>query len=245
MSDDTTKYTFKIKHFTPETMPFGRLVKYYAEITRMIGVADNLHLLDIVESSHGSAFAIDRNHETDLVKRLISINEGTAPRTAIRAQSAIDAMLKEDGTSGVFSDPAGRNAVIFPGKRTDESVQVRIRDAATFTGELYHISGTKDDARIRIHTDAYGVVFCTTTKDIAKALRDFLFEDVKVSGRGMWIRSESGVWDIDDFSITDFAPVTRESLRSAVNRLRAIDVTWPDDPLGEIRELEEKNGSVH
>lgn len=77
---DAISYTFKIDNFTPESMPFGRLVEYYAEIKKMLGVADNLHLVGVFESSHGSAFAIDRNFETQLVKRLIAINEGTAPK---------------------------------------------------------------------------------------------------------------------------------------------------------------------
>jgi hypothetical protein len=240
--DDIVTYTFKIEDFTPKSMPFGRLVEYYREIKKMLGVADNLHLIDVLESSHGSAFAIDRNHETALVKRLVAINEGTAPKPAARAQSAINAMLKEDGTSGAFFDSHDQNVILFPGKRIDDSIVLRIRDAASFSGELYHIAGTKDDAKIRISTENYGVVFCTTTRDIAKALRDFLFEDVKVSGRGTWTRSENGTWDIDEFMIIDFAPVKRENLREAVDRLRAIDVKWPDDVLRDIRVLEEKNG---
>ena len=122
------------------------------------------------------------------------------------------------------------------GKRAEGQVQVRIRDAAAFTGELYHIAGTKDDVKVRISTSTYGVVFCTTTRAVGKALRDFLFEDVKVSGRGMWTRKEGGVWDIDDFTITDFVPVQKENLRTAVDRLRAMDGNWLEDPLGDVSE---------
>jgi len=35
MSGDATEYTFKIKGYTPQTMPFGRLVEYYAELKKM------------------------------------------------------------------------------------------------------------------------------------------------------------------------------------------------------------------
>jgi hypothetical protein len=241
---DTLEYTFKIENFTPETMPFGRLVEYYVEIKRMLGVSENLHLIGVVEGSHGSAFAIDRNYETALIERLQFVNQGTAPSSAMRAQSAINKMLKDDGTSGAFYGVGGQNVVNFPGNRTDDSAQLRIKDAATFTGELYHIAGTQNDAKVRISTDAYGVVFCITTKDIAKDLRDFLFEDVKVSGRGMWTRDERGTWSISEFFITDFAPVERENLRKAIERIRAIDVDWPNDTLGNIRSFEEKNGTM-
>ncbi|TRD22561.1 hypothetical protein [Palleronia caenipelagi] len=240
----TTIYTFKIDDFTPESMPFGRLVEYYSEIKKMLGVAESLHLVDVVESSHGSAFKIDRNHESALTKRLMELAEGTAPQQASRARDFINLMLREDGTSASFYDSRGANIIAFPGKRAETSEQVRVRGAANFVGELYHIAGTKDDAKVRISTDAYGVVFCTTSKDIAKALRDFLFEEVKVSGRGMWVKEDSGKWNIDNFVITDFAPVTRESLRESVNRLRNMNIDWPDDPLGKIIEIEERNGTA-
>ncbi|MDA0369724.1 MAG: hypothetical protein O2995_15195, partial [Proteobacteria bacterium] len=242
--NDLTIYTFKIEDFTPKSMPFGRLVEYYSEIKRMLGVADNLHLVNVIESSHGSAFAIDHNHEAALVKRMSALKDGTAPKSAVRAQNTLNAMLKEDGTSGIFYDSSRDNVVNFPGKLSADGTRIQIRDSATFTGELYHIAGTKDDAKIRISTDAYGVVFCTTTRDIAKALRDFLFEDVKVSGRGVWTKGENGAWDIDDFSITDFAPVTRENLRKAVDRIRARGIDWPSDTLKELRSLEENDGPL-
>ena len=244
--NDAISYTFKIDDFTPESMPFGRLVEYYAEIKKMLGVAENLHLVGVFESSHGSAFAIDRNFETQLVKRLIAINEGTAPKTAIRAQSTINSMLREDGTSGAFFDKQNHNVVQFPGNRSDDAAVYRTRDAASFSGELYHISGSKDDVKARVSTDAYGVVFCTTTREIGRALRDFLFEDVKVSGRGTWSRSAHGQWDIDDFTITDFTPVASGGLRESVDRLRKIKIDWPDDPIGLIREIEDNGGGqVH
>lgn len=244
--NDAISYTFKIDDFTPDSMPFGRLVEYYAEIKKMLGVADNLHLIGVFESSHGSAFAIDRNHESKLTKRLEAINDGTAPKTAMRAQSAINSMLKEDGTSGAFFDKQNHNIIQFPGKRTGDDVLYRTRDAASFIGELYHISGKDGDVKARVNTEAYGVVFCTATKEIGKALRDFLFENVKVSGRGMWSRSSDGEWDIDDFTITDFSPVASGGLRESVDRLREIKIDWPDDPIGLIREIEESGGGqVH
>ena len=240
MRDGAARYTFIIDGLTPETMPFGRLVEYYSEIKKMVGAPDNLHLIAIVESSHATEFTIDAGHVGTLVDRLAEINRRTAPRGAIRARDKIDAMLREDGTSGSFRDRTGDNIVNFVGRREDDKILIRIRDAATFTGELYHISGHKDFAKVRVATDAYGVVFCTTTKNMAKALRDHLFDTVSVSGRGTWIRTESDVWDIDEFTITDFSPVSDQSLRDAVSRLRNLNISWPDDPIGELRQLEEK-----
>ncbi|WP_156799309.1 hypothetical protein [Oceanicola granulosus] len=238
-------YTFRIENFTPESMPFGRLVEYYREVKRMLGGADNLHLVEVAQGSHASAFRLDQDCEFDFEEHISALNAGTAPHAAMRARETIDAMLREDATSGSFCDPTGENVVPFPGKFSAVSNQLRVRGAANFVGELYHIAGTGDNAKVRINTGAYGVVFCVTSKDIAKSLREFLFEKVKVSGRGMWTKASSGRWEIDDFVITDFAPVKSENLRTSVNRLRSMDITWPDDPVGEVDRLEERDGTIN
>ncbi len=234
------KYRFKIDGFAPESMPFGRLVEYYQELKRMFGSEDGIHLLNIIEGSHESAFSIDRSFETSFRKRLYEVQEGTANKVAMRAHSVINAMLAEDGTSGSLYDNDGANIIVFPGRKSEKNTGFKIRDTATFTGELYHISGAAGDAKARIATETYGVVFCTTTRDIAKSLRDFLFEDVRVNGRGIWAKLDDGSWSIEDFVITDFSPVKAESLRSAIDRIRSLDLHWPTDPLGEIRDLEER-----
>ena len=118
----------------------------------------------------------------------------------------------------------------------------RVREAASFVGELYYIAGAKDDeAKVRLSTNVHGTVFCTTTRQIARGLRDFLFENVKVSGRGTWTRL-ADTWTVQDFVITDFAPAGGDGLRATVNQLRKSKIDWPDDPLGEIDRIEEKNG---
>lgn len=244
MTDPTT-YTFKIEDFSPESMPFARLLDYYLEIKKMLGIADHLHLVEVIEGSHGSAFKIDPSHESAIEKRLVDLNTGVAVAAAGRARDTINNMLCEDGTSGSFYDSKGNNVIPFPGKNTAQNTQVRVRGAASFVGELYHIAGSIDDAKVRVKTEKYGVVFCSTSREIAKSLRDFLFEDVKLSGRGMWTKTATGAWDIDDFVITDFAQVKRESLRHSVNVLRALDISWPEDTIGEIVQLEERIGLSH
>ena len=109
------------------------------------------------------------------------------------------------------------------------SDDIIINDSAQFVGELYHISDTQNGARVGIKTGIYGAVFCRTTRDIAKSLRDCFFVDVRVRGRGTWTRTDTGDWEISDFTITDFIPLKRESLRDSVDRIRGLDIYWPTD----------------
>jgi hypothetical protein len=238
---DAKHYTFRVQNFTPETMPFGRLVEYHAEIKKMLGVANNLHLTDVFDGSQGNRFRVDFNYQAALQNRIAELNAGTAPKNAAKAQDTLNAMLKMEFTSADFVDNLGQNVIALPGKGLDSPSSIRMRYAATFMGELYHIAGTKDDVKIRISTEVYGVVFCATTRDIDKGLCDFLFEDIKVSGRETWTRNELEKWNIDDFSITDFASVKRESLRRYIDEIRSIGINWPNNILKNLREIDEQN----
>ena len=79
------RYTFKIEGFTPETMPFGRLIDYYAQLKQMLGLPEQLHLVGIFESSHGTYLAVDGEARKRVDERLLKIRDGSAPKTALRA----------------------------------------------------------------------------------------------------------------------------------------------------------------
>ncbi|MFT6658126.1 hypothetical protein [Maritalea sp.] len=245
MNKSIKKYTFKIKGFTPDQLPFDRLVEYYAEIKKMLDVAEHLYLVGVFEGSHASSFSIDPIYESKLTRRLDAIRHGTAPANACRAHDTINKMLQEDGTSGALFGEQGQNVLQFPGKQADTGTQMQIRDVATITGELYYLAASESDVKVRVKTGTYGAVYCSTTREIATGLKDFLFNNVKVNGRGLWTKTSSGEWRVDEFVITDFAPVQTENLRATINRIRELELSWPKDPLNDIREVEEKGGQIH
>ncbi len=243
---DKTKYTFKIADFTPDTLPFGRLIEYYAEIKKMIGLSEHLHLVEVFESSHASCLAADRRFEPQLRERLIELNEGKAPKSALRARDQINQMLREDGTSGEFFDVERANVIPFPGRQTDDNVLHSIRDHAVFGGELYHIAGTSDRAvKVRVYTENFGVVFCHATREMGVLLRQYLFEQVKIEGLGTWKRTTDGAWTVNDVSIMAVSALPSGDLRQTVNKLRALDIDWPENTLQEIDNVEERGGQIH
>lgn len=240
------KYTFKIDKFTPETMPFGRLLEYYAELKKMIGFSEHLHLVEIFESSHGTCLAVDQVCDHKMQERMLLIRGGNAPKIAMRARDQINQMLREDGTSGEFADSNGRNVIPFPGRTADENTIYSIQDQVELNGELYYIAGSSSsDVKARIQTENFGVIYCRATREMGIELRDYLFEQVKIKGRGLWRRTSDGAWGVNDVVISDFAPISNDSLRTTINKIRALDIDWPDDVLAEIDQMEERGGQVH
>ena len=75
-------------------------------------------------------------------------------------------------------------------------------------------------------------------------LREFLDEQIQITGRGTWKRTTDGAWTVNDVTIIDFQPIEK-SFRETVDRLRALDIDWPEDVLGEIDRIEERGGQFH
>lgn len=243
--DDSELYKFEIENFSPETMPFGRLVEYYAEIKRMLGHTDGVHLIDVQEGCHASCFKVDARAKNDFEQRLVQIASDTAPRAALRARDTINEMLREDGTRAEFVGSFVGNVIEFPGKLMDQDVVYTARDAATFVGELYHIAGSDDGVRLRVSTDDSGVVFCKTSREVGRSIRGFLFERVRITGRGLWTRTRNGEWAVRDMTVTEFSPVPKDDLRATLEAVRRLPIDWPDDPIAMISDVDERGGQVH
>jgi hypothetical protein len=239
------QYTFKIEGFTPETMPFGRLIDYYAQLKQMLGLSEHLHLVSVFKSSHGSCLAVDGAVQRRIDERLLKIKDGSAPKHALRARDQINFMLKEDGASAEFYGPDRINVVPFLGKKSDDDAIYRICDKAIISGEVHQIAVSKNDVKLRVATETFGVVYCLAPRHMAVALRDFLDEKITITGRGTWKRMTDGAWTVNDVTITDFQPVPKGSLRETIDKLRLLDVDWPEDVLGEIDRINERGGELH
>lgn len=120
----------------------------------------------------------------------------------------------------------------------------RVRDCTSFTGDLRCVSADKGGSvKVLISTDAYGEALCEATQEIGQALRSLLLHKVKVSGSGMWYRRSNGQWAVEAFTITDFAPVAKDGLRETVDRIRGIDIDWPDDPIALMRDFDGRDAA--
>ena len=235
---ETRNYLFKIERFTPQTMPFGRLIEYYTQLNKLIRT-EALRLIEIKQSSHGTVLSIAEGHYADVAKGLAAVADGTAPKAQRQASQTINGMLNKDGTSATLLTTEGAEIIAFPGMSVPDVVRTKAQ--VTLLGELRQISGSsnKAHASVRIQTAAYGAVFCQTSFATAKELSKLLFECIRASGRGVWERSASDGWSIAEFEIDGFCPVRRESVREAIRDVRDLDIEWPLNAVESMRSLRE------
>ena len=80
----------KIDAFTPETMPMDRLAKYIEKFAALLGNESSVHLLSVDRGSCAITAFADDPAIPKIKDRTNRINDGTAPKAAIKARSEID-----------------------------------------------------------------------------------------------------------------------------------------------------------
>ena len=236
------EYKFEIDGVTPDKMSFKRLLAYYSELQKVFGVGDNLHLLEISTGSHRSLFAIDEVHEKAVHEQFGKLEKGTASKTATKAYCQITAMFDEDEVTGTLRAMNDNREVIrFSGpKEITDNLSISVTVNKEITGRLYYIAGALDNdenVKVRIESDSFGKIRCTTSRNIAEKLGNELFKYVRVDGKGEWTMHENGRWSVNNFVITDYTALRQESLQESVDQIRKMNIEWPADTLKIIDDI--------
>ncbi len=116
-----------------------------------------------------------------------------------------------------------------------------IKELGEIDGTIISVGGKDATKHIRM-LDSHGKELCLSTRStqLAKELGVHLFEEVRVSGRGTWIRNESGAWELKDFTVEGFEPIGATSLVDAFFALRGMkNDGWThfDDPLAALADI--------
>lgn len=240
---NSPEFRWILKGFTPEKMPMARLADYIQQLAKMLGQEDGVHFDRVERGSVAVVAAIDRRSSGKVSARVNGIRSGTAPADAMKAYGVINAMLAQDKTTALLRD---RSAVIirFPGKIAERKALVEVPDSGSVVGYLYLLSDAGREFHARIRLESGGTLQCTVGSDIARKLREHLFETVKVYGRGVWARSEGGAWTVVSLEINEVIRAESARLRTVVDQLRKLDIEWPEDPLGYLEGINRNAGTI-
>jgi hypothetical protein len=225
----------------------ARLAEYMHKLAEMFGEDESVHFVRLDEGSTCLVAKIDGGTPSQRVYgRIRAVRDSAAPEAAMRAFQQIDDMVGQDRGHARLTSGAGAVVLRFPGRKIEHENIVSIVQQGTVTGRLYALMEDQEgDLRARIRPrQGNSYIPCTVKHGIRRELRHFLLDAVRVSGRGTWVRGEDGEWSCRTLHIEGVQPVKDASLREAINSLRAIEVQWPDDPLGDWAQLEERDGAA-
>lgn len=227
------EYIFKINKGTPKTIPMGRLLAYLARVVDLLGDSDGVHFVEIREGSAEAIMNIDAFAQPFIDQRLAQADSDDAPDDVVDAIAEINEMFRADKDDGAILKAANDGSYVpvfkFRGVAAPEpKTYGPYPQATTIDAYLSRAGGKKP--RLTLLDPEQKQISAECTEDTLKAIRHHLHEWLRLHGEGKWFRTVSGRWQLRGFNVSHFEPVENESLRGAVERLRAVRTDWERDP---------------
>ena len=235
---DSLEYRYVIDGFTPETLPMSRLAEYVHLWATLLGENSHVHFKRVERGSTVLVAKVEKESVPKVQVRVRGLQDGTAPPDVRGAYRALNDLLVKDNSSGRME--GGAEIIPFPGiKRVVPEVYGPFNQDGTLDGRLVRIGGRKEKIKAVID-DGQRAYPCDVTKEQAKKLAAYLFDMVRVTGRGRWTRESTGEWILKRFKVDSFEPFNDRPLSEVLAELRAIEGNgWRDvdDPYEELRRL--------
>lgn len=236
---DFEELSFVIPGYTPETMPLGRLIEYLQQMAVILGDPESLHLVEIREGSVAPVLHAPKAVALHAKERARRISRGDGTRKQVDAYNRVRRMLRRD------TPASDRPALLrsdqqilleIPAAPEEQGILTGLRQATTIDGQLIRVGGAGEDAAIQLQ-DVEGRIHSgfTAKRDLAKELARVMWEPVRLSGTGIWQRTAEGQWQLDRMQIQSFEVIEDEDHSTVLERLRALNIVWPDNTLETLR----------
>ncbi len=218
---DTDEFSFVIDAFTPSTLPMARLAEYLREFSALLGSEPYVHFERIGSGSAALKAKSDPTASPKIRTRLEEVLSGTGPKSAMKAHSNLNDLLRSDNAIGHVKHGTAK-LMEFPGRRRAPQEKMGpVRRPGSLDGQIYQIGGK--DETINIHLrDGDTTQRCEASISLARRLAPhFLGGKVRLIGEGDWYRTESG-WQLSAFTATDFVELDTDGLSQTVEKIRRV-----------------------
>lgn len=219
--DSGHEFRFRISAYTPTTMPLSRLAEYLAELAKILGHDQSVHLVELDEGSTVLVHKIDAEAVPKIRDRATAVQNGSAPADAMRSYKQVNKMLRDDDGSAAFMED-GAELIEFPGSKAKLPPFMSMSERGEIDGEIQRVGGLGNPVPVLLTTEGRTLSGCWAKRDIAKPLGSRLFEPIRLFGEGRWTRSPTGNWTLAWFRIDSFQELDSSTLSDTVNKLRAI-----------------------
>jgi hypothetical protein len=248
---DWKKFKFKItgkvhdEDLTPLTIPMVRLTEYLADLVKVLGHEEYVHLVSVEKGSAMPNIWIEPHVYDSAVARMRSAQTGSGPRDASDSYRSINKRLKEDsGSAEIIDEQTEANVIEFPGARAGAGAIIRgIREQASVAGELRRIGGLDETIHLQLRRADGQIVYVEANEKFGKQLQEEkrLFTYIRINGIATWMRDVNGKWHMEKFRAQSFdeEPLINEPFGVTIDALKALPNTWADaaDPFEELRKI--------
>lgn len=235
-----TAYQFVMDKWLPATIPMKRLAQYMDKLAQLVGSPERVHFDKITKGSARPAFNVEEVAAFEVSQRLKAANEDQVSEPG-RLRKEINKMLRDDGCVAYLRVLKGPKVIEFAGRRTPISEEVTVHDTGNLEGTVIRVGGKGNTIPVTLEGADGSPYRCWATKVIAKQLAPYLFEEqVRVTGKGKWLRNSEGVWIMEEFQILGHTLLEDSSLTEFVKDMRETPGSaWneKEDPQAELKRI--------
>ena len=213
-------FSLHIKRYTPETIPFKRLMEYLSQLQKLFD-GENVHFVKVATGSAAPEFIVKNEDAHKVEAKINSLKDLSNPN-----YFKLIKLLQEDKTDAYFTK---NNSKIFEIKYANDNIQkIDIKQEEELLGYVIKVGG-KDDTIPLCISDLYdeSITYnCNTTRSIAKNLAKYLFETpVKIIGNANWIKEGNSKWELKSFIIKNFEVIPDTKFEDIHQSLK-VDEEW-------------------
>jgi hypothetical protein len=215
-------FSLHIKSFTPETIPFKRLLEYLSQLEKLFD-GDDVHFTRVAKGSAAPEFIVKTDIAYKIEEKINSLNNVDNPTFSKLAK-----LLQEDNTSAYFTKNKKR---IFEIKVANDNLQkCDIKEEYELYGYVIKVGGRDDTVPLSLR-DLYDdtiIYNCNTSRNLAKDIAKYLFETpIKLSGIANWIKmGNSSTWELKNFNIKNFETIELTTLENDLTKLFEVNKEW-------------------
>ena len=221
MKKDFDIFSLHIKSFTPETIPFKRLLEYLAQLEKLFD-GEDVHFIKVAKGSAAPEFIVKTDIAYKIEEKINSLNNADNPMFSKFAR-----LLQEDNTSAYFTKNKKR---IFEIKVANDNLQkYDIKEEYELYGYVIKVGGRDDTVPLSLR-DLYddSIIYnCNTNRNLAKDIAKYLFETpIKLSGVANWIKIGNSSWELKSFNIKNFDTIELTTIESDLTKLFEVNKEW-------------------
>lgn len=229
----------------------ARLAQYMQSLAALLGHESAVHFDGLRPGSTCLATKIDYEDVPKVEKRLKLVKRGEGAPDAVRARVEIDNLLAEDNATGFVyeNDDVNAEVIVFPGvTRPKPTTFGPFNQEGSIDGILISVSGADQTVHVQLQNAEIKYTGIDTNRENARRLAKHMYEPVRVTGVGRWLRDEDGNWILKKFRMDTFVALADDDLKGTIDQLRRIEGSeWKEmeDPLRALTALREKGNGIH
>ena len=220
--------TLRLDNHSPDTLSLKRLGEYLACLSKVIGSNEPVHLHSVESGSAMLRLEVDDAHYPRIVTDLNGLASGHGSKRRLSAYENLQKMLRDDQTSGALIDHF-QSAIVSMPLADSPDTAIEIKKHGSVQGELYQVGGKDESVPVRLAGANGETYLCEATREIASQISPHLYCQVRVSGSGVWVRTDKDGWRLKKLHIESYKVLSESDLGAALSNLRVNHgVNWGD-----------------